>query len=347
LEIEGNHDTVELQQYVGKISILNGNYEAAKKILLQCLIIQKAEHGDTSLVLFRTMYYLGIALHHMGQHSHSVTILVSAEMILQDIDADIRIAHVHFWAGRGYYAEKQYHQSAGYFLKALAGYKEFSRMDDIDIVVQTLHSLGNAQSAMGENQLALKSYNGAIKLVEKEGKMQCPKSYAEVLFSTGKLYYDLKIYDDARMCYEKSLQSLPAGSGDKVATTMGALGAVYIKQVKYHEAKEVLTGAYNMFNQSIGQNSDTTISTAYQLAQLLDLMHDFMSAKEYYEICLKANELKHGKTHIAVGTILFNMGKNLLSQFEYDSSLACLERVRNQNSQNLFTSNLYPSLHLL
>jgi len=327
LEIEGNHDTVELQQYVGKISILNGNYEAAKKILLQCLIIQKAEHGDTSLVLFRTMYYLGIALHHMGQHSHSVTILVSAEMILQDIDADIRIAHVHFWAGRGYYAEKQYHQSAGYFLKALAGYKEFSRMDDIDIVVQTLHSLGNAQSAMGENQLALKSYNGAIKLVEKEGKMQCPKSYAEVLFSTGKLYYDLKIYDDARMCYEKSLQSLPAGSGDKVATTMGALGAVYIKQVKYHEAKEVLTGAYNMFNQSIGQNSDTTISTAYQLAQLLDLMHDFMSAKEYYEICLKANELKHGKTHIAVGTILFNMGKNLLSQFEYDSSLACLERA--------------------
>jgi tetratricopeptide (TPR) repeat protein len=336
--MEGNQYTVELQQCIGKINILNGDYEAAKMILIQCLTMQKADHDDTSIVLFRTMYYLGVALHHMGQHSHSLTILLSAENILHssDNDTDIRIALIHFWAGREYFVEKQYQQSASYLSRALAEYKEFSGIEDIEMIVQTLHSLGNAQSAMGENELALKSYNSAVTLVEKEGKMQCTKSYAEVLFSTGKLYYTLKTYEAARICYNKSLQFLPVGSSDKVAVTMDALGAVFIKQMKYDDARAVLTGAYNIFKQSNGQKSDCKISTAYQLAQLLDLMHEHKPANEYYEICLKAMELKYGKTHIAVGTILFKMGKNLLSQFEYDSTLACLERVSKHNSRDHF-----------
>jgi hypothetical protein len=106
--------------------------------------------------------------------------------------------------------------------------------------------------------------------------------------------------------------------------------------MKYDDARAVLTGAYNIFKQSIGQKSDCKISTAYQLAQLLDLMHEHKPADEYYEICLKATEVKYGKTHIAVGTILFKMGKNLLSQFEYDSTLACLERVSKHYSQDHF-----------
>lgn len=329
LDIEGGPDSVELQQCIGKISILNGEYKEAKKILIQCLTIQKAEHGDHSLTLFRTMYYLGISLHHMGQHSHSLSIMLSAENILQstDRDTDVRTAHTQFWVGKQYFAEKEFQQSSSYFLKALAGYKEFC-LNDIDIIVQTLHSLGNAQLAMGEKQLALKSYNGAITLVEKNGKAQCTKSYSEVQFSAGELYGNLESYDEARECYEKSLKSLPAGSNDKVAAaTLGALGSVYMKQAKHTEAKEVLTGAYNMFKESIGPHSDDTISTAYRLANLLDIMHSYRAAMEYYEICLNAKEIKLGKGHKTVGAILFNMGKNFFSQFEYDTALNCLERV--------------------
>jgi len=327
-EIEGGHDSVDLQQCIGKISILNGEYKEAKKILIQCLTMQKAEHGDHSPSLFRTMYYLGISLHHMGQHSHSLTILLAAENILQstDKDTDVRIAHTQFWVGKQYFAENEFQQSYNYFLKALAGYKEFS-LDDIEIIVQTLHSLGNSQLAMGEKQLALKSYNAAITLVEKNDKAQCTKSYSKVQFSAGELYGNLESYDEARDCYEKSLKSLPAGSNDKVAATLGALGSVYTKQAKHNEAKEVLTGAYNMFKESIGPHSDETISTAYRLAQLLDSMNNYRSAMEYYEICLKAKEIKQGKGHKTVGTILFNMGKNFFSQFEYDVALNCLERV--------------------
>ena len=171
------------------------------------------------------------------------------------------------------------------------------------------------------------AYNGEIQLFEMNNALERGASYAEANSSAGSVYAKMKEYDKAKICYEKTLTSLSKGCNEKVASTLDALGTINMEEGRQHEAKEILTGAFNMFKECLGTHHDNTVSTALKLAQHQDQMEDYEIAMSYYEICLAARENKHGKNHEEVATILFLMGRNSFSQNAFADALAFLERV--------------------
>ena len=323
-------DTVELQQKIGQLYILKGEYSEAQAVLIQCLTTEKAKHGEDSPILFTTIYYLAIALHNMKKHKHSLAIISKGAELLHDADdTDQRSKRVnaHFWIGKEYFALNNYADAVDSFLRVLAWYKEFNDIADTGVIIKTLHSLGDAHLAQGRLDMALKSFNGEIQLFETGDSIVKKVSYAEAYCSAGCVYTKMDAYDKAKSCYEKALTTLPKGCNKEVASILFALGEINMKEGSHHEAKEILTGAFNMYKESVGANHASTISSALTLAKLHDEMKAFETAMTYYRICLSAQELKYGKSNEKVGTILFFMGKNSFSQSQIGDALSFLERV--------------------
>lgn len=116
---------------------------------------QKAKHGDHDPVLFPTLYYLGIALHHLNKPEDSLSIFLTGLEVLDLSDIE-KIANARFWIGKEYDVMGEYNNAVDSFVKALAQYKELNHIVDTGVIIQTLHSLGNAHLAQGHLGIALK-----------------------------------------------------------------------------------------------------------------------------------------------------------------------------------------------
>ncbi len=320
----------ELQRKIGLLHILKGEFSEAQAVLIACLTAEKAKYGEDSPRIFVTIYYLAVALHKMKKHQHALAIITKGAEIMENaysLEQRSKRVNAHFWIGTEYFALKDYANSIEAFLRVLAWYKEFNDISDTGVVVKTLHSLGEAHLAQDHLDMALKSFNGEIQLFESDGHITKNLCYAEAYCSAACVHTKMESYAKAKSCYEMALTVLPKGCNKEVASVLFSLGEINMKEGLLHEAKEILTGAFNMFKDSVGSTHEATISSALTLANLHDEMEAFEAAMNYYQICLAARERKYGKIHEKVGSILFFMGKNCFSRSEFEKALSYLERV--------------------
>ncbi len=332
LDLSQGSNKTHIERKIGLLHILKQEYSEAQKVLIQCLTTEKAEHGEESPVLFPTIYYLGVALDYMKKHQHSLAIISKGAEIIEDandINVSLQKLYAYFWIGKQQFALQDYASAVASFLRVLALTKESKDAENAGVIIKTLHCLGDAHLAQENLQMALKSYNGEIQLFETQGSDNNKKniSYAQAYCSAGCVHAKMKVHEKAKACYEKALTVLPKGSKMEVASTLFALGEINREQGRHHEAKEIMTSAFNLFQETKGTNNDVTISSAMSLAKLHDIMEDFESAMTYYRICLSAQEHKYGSNHEKVGTVLFYMGKNCISRSEYGNASTFLERV--------------------
>ncbi len=318
----------ELRQKISCIHITKGEYVKAQTVLIKCVTEQKAKHGEESSLLFPTLYNLGVCLHHMGRNDLSLsTFLKALDLILEDDDH--RIGYAQFWIGKEYHAIGDFARSILYFEKALIRYRKVASANLNEFIIICLHCLGVVYTSKNNFQLALKCFRGEIKLLELDCKHAVPKGrkYAEANFLAGNVYSQMMVFEEAKKCYEKTLTSLSKKNDSMVARTLEALGTVYSKEGRRGQAKELLTGAYNMYGISIGPEHECTVGAAYKLATLLDEMEDYSNALCYYEICLKAKEKIHGDSSEEVAKILFHLGKNRFAALQIEDSRLYLEKV--------------------
>ena len=180
------------------------------------------------------MYYLGITLDHMNKHEHSLAIFLKcAEVLdLSDVSMKTKVANTDFWIGRQHHALGEYSDAVKHFVRALAGYKEVKHLVQIDVILQTLHCLGNAHAAQDRLEMALKAYEGEIHLFGTIDDLNSNLSYAfaEAQFCAGSIYAKMNAYDNAKSCYERTLGLLPKGHNEKIALTLDALGTIHMKE---------------------------------------------------------------------------------------------------------------------
>lgn len=345
LDISGTENTY-LQEQIARIHIILGEYDEAKMILIQCLTKLKKRHGNESPILVSTLFYLGVALYRLQQHKNGLKILETAINISDESIDEELLAHSHYWIGQEFSVLDEHQKAVDSLLKALQKYRKLSHLLDASIIVKCIHCIGNNQFKMHQNEEALKSYNNAIKFAEnkKDFDVQNCESFADVVKSAGSLYAQSKNYEQAKLLLEKGLKCIPPGSNVKTAEMLHSLGDVNAAQGKLTEAKEMYVSAYNLFKQALGDRHAKTISTAFDLAKLLDRKKDFDSSFDYFEVCLKAEEARNGKNHIAVGNVLFYIGKNYYERCLYDEALCTLEKVCQKHEHLVHIFSLF-SLH--
>lgn len=151
------------------------------------------------------------------------------------------------------------------------------------------------------------------------------------LNNRGLLCQDEGLLDEARALHTEALTRLRKETGNDVAiaTTLNNLASLAAKEQKYDEATRYMEEASEIYQRTVGEQSDLYLGQIHNLASLQALSGDFAGALERYEWVLQRcremfgprseNLAKVLRNIVSVATQLGNSERARIAQAELDA----------------------------
>lgn len=159
----------------------------------------------------------------------------------------------------------------------------------------------------------------------------------------GGVFNDLSMYDEARHCFQRSLEEhtkyLGAGHRNTLSA-MGRIGTTFQKQERYDKALEWNTRAFDGIEKLLGAEHPDTLSTLSNLAGVYRDQGRGKEALEIYVRILAGREKVLGMNHPDTLLTVTKMADIFRMQKNYDEELNCSMRVLAEREKTLGKSHV-------
>ncbi len=264
-----------------------GNYEKAKKMLLEDMQIAINIKGFNSYETATVMNNLAIALDYLKDLKGAEEYYLKAQKIDRNLYGENSPTVASTYNNLAFiYSERNELQKAkDYFMKSFEMKKALLGKDHPDV--------GLALNNLGCIEIKLKNYKAAKDYLEKS-VIQLRKTYPEDHFWIGRSYYWLGLihnetgdYGTAEMYLKKSLsireKNYPKGNSI-IFQTEGELGISYLNQNELKNAEKYLLDAYNGYVVEDSNLDDNSIRIVQNIITLYKKNSNSAEVEKYSEI---------------------------------------------------------------
>jgi two-component sensor histidine kinase len=293
-----------------KDSIYYYDNEALKYLL-------KTEDKELISKAYRT---LGVDLMEMQKFAKAEAVYFKGLKVAESINFESGINGLHANLAILYLQTKDYKSALDYNTKVVAAYE---KDENTHPLIRALITTNVLQAEMGKPEEALKSINKALSLVPKLPEDRRVSETLNVRAWRGKVYRQLKRYDEALADFEFSWKGMKAKYGDEMANGWkGDIGSIYHLQGKHKEAIPYLKGYVEHMNARKVPDKEELKKHSIWLAESLkatnqfELAYDYLSAGKEIEINALEEETKALKNELRVKYETEKKDETIASQTE-------------------------------
>lgn len=322
----------ELQLKIGQVCVRRGEFDVGKEILVDSIKDIAAHCTNGSIVHYSLLYTLGVIYFNLSQYDLALSSFNQSLHMLKDYNMPIYQGNTHHWIGRSYFEKQNYKKATTSILSSLKIYNENRMNVREQIILRTLHLLGNTHFKNKQIKLALKCYEEEISLNQKSmiDASLNDDCLSEAHYCAGIIHVKKGSLQDASKYLETALETRKRFQGEenkKVAKILHKLGMIYLEMNEYEKAKEKLICAYNLCYKIQGPHDEYTATIEFKVGQTLDCLNELEQAMVHYKQCLETRQSLTSQHNEEIAIVLFHMGKNASSRLRFDEAIEHLEKV--------------------
>ena len=277
----------------------------------------KTEDKELISKAYRT---LGGDLVDMQKFAEAEAVYFKGLKVAESINFESGINGLHANLAILYLETKDYKSALTFNTKVVAAYEKEGNTHPL---IRALITTNVLQAEMGKPEEALKSINKALSLVPKLPEDRRVSETLNVRAWRGKVYRQLKRYDEALADFEFSWKGMKAKYGDEMADGWkGDIGSIYHLQGKHKEAIPYLKGYVEHMNARKVPNKEELKNHSIWLAESLkatnqfELAYVYLSAGKEIEINALEQETEALKNELRVKYETEKKDETIASQTE-------------------------------
>ena len=328
-----NDSDPELLLKIGLSCVRRDECEIGKEKLSDAINAIKTHPSNKSFVHYSLLYTLAVTYFNLQQYEAAISSLNESLNILNCFLGPINEGNTYHWIGRCYFEMQDYSKATNSILLSLKIYNEHRADVKEQVILRTLHLLGNTHFKNKQIKLALKCYEEEISLFQ--NSIADISSYndclSEAYYCAGLIHAKKGSLENASSYLETALKTRKRFQGEenkKVAKILHKLGTIYLEKKEYEKAKQNLVDAYHLLCKIQGPNDEFTAVVEFKLGQALDFLDELDTAMLHYRHSLESMQSSKSVEDEGIANIWFHMGKNASRRQRFDESIEYLEKAR-------------------
>jgi serine/threonine protein kinase/Tfp pilus assembly protein PilF len=200
-----------------------------------------------------------------------------------------------------------------------------------------LFEVSDPSEARGNTVTAREILDRGVEKIEGELDDQ-PMVKAQMMFTMGRVYQSLGLYEQARPLLEKTLAIMRNNLGENkpaLAQIISQLVVLYSQQGSYKEALPLAQEVLTIREEILGREHPDVAWALQNIGMCLREMGDYLKAQEYLERSLAIREKVLGPEHIDTAQSLYHLGWVFKLKGEYQKALGLYESALSIRESNL------------
>ncbi|KAH6981463.1 hypothetical protein EDB80DRAFT_899547 [Ilyonectria destructans] len=206
-----------------------------------------------------------------------------------------------------------------------------------ELVMVSLHMLGNLYSDQGKFKEAEEMYERALEGKEKALGLD-HTSTLDTVNNLGLLYNHQGKLKEAEEMYKRALEGREKLLGSRHTSTLNSvhcLGILYSDQGKFKEAEGMYERALEGYEKALGPHHTSTLSIVSNMGLLYNHQGKLKEAEEIYERALEGREKALGPYHTSTLETVSNLGNLYKDQGKFKEAEEMYERALEGHEQAL------------
>ncbi|OPG98846.1 hypothetical protein B2I21_11030 [Chryseobacterium mucoviscidosis] len=306
---------------VGFFVVIN-DFESAEELLVKCIDESKSFYGENHTFNAELYQELGIIYSRIGMPIDARQQFNKA-LSIGGLSAEIKINVLNSLANLD--RDSGQLSSAFELLKQALDYE----INDDEIKATLSNSMGLVLSGMGQFKEAIKLYEDAIIVMDKnatENALQISSGLSNI----GLLHQDNSDNDKAIEYFLKSVQIVTKFFGEinpSLARDYNNLGLSYYYKLDLVRSKRYFRKSLRMNIELYGTNNVHVARILHNLGMVFESEGNYKEAEKNYEDALEINKTLYGTENHHVAAGLYNLGGVLMSMGLYKKATTYLEEA--------------------
>jgi tetratricopeptide (TPR) repeat protein len=239
--------------------------------------------------------------------------------------------------GRAHEDRGSYRMAIAFFEEKLQFLDDKPDSSELDLVAETLNSLGMLSTRAGLYMEAIDYYDKALSIQMKLGCDEVQLAMARVL--TGSVQYHLGHFRKALKLFQDAMSILKRHVGpehETVAGTLYQMGVVRAALCEYDSAMTCLHDALDIQDRILGPDHPATLRTRREIGNHYAIYKtELPSAFEHFGDVLERQKRIHGEKHPNIAETLHSIGCAQARDGDYQLALKTLEDCYNMRVEFL------------